>query len=96
MAANWRVVTWNSRTDREFDTRQEALDYITMNDDTGDWHVEPIDAPNITLLMCGPSKCDEHDYSSEVEMTDEHGRVTGATRVCSKCGIWAFNEDMWL
>lgn len=38
----WRVVTWNSATDREFLTRPEALDYITMNDTDGDWHMEPI------------------------------------------------------
>lgn len=46
---SWRVVTWNSRTDREFSTRQEALDYITMNDDTGHWHIEPI--PTAKLIL---------------------------------------------
>lgn len=37
----WNVVTWSSRTDRTFDTRQEALDYITMNDTEGDWYLRP-------------------------------------------------------
>lgn len=93
-AGGWRVVTWNSATDREFATRQEALDYITMNDDTGHWHVEPINDNPITMFMCGPSKCD-HDYSGEAEMRDEQGRVIGGAAVCVKCGAWAFSEDMW-
>lgn len=38
----WKVVTWNSKTDRTFYTRPEALDYLTMNDAEGDWHIEPV------------------------------------------------------
>lgn len=45
----WQVVTWSSKTDRTFDTRQEALDYITMNDSAGDWHLRPVSElrPNV-------------------------------------------------
>lgn len=38
----WQVVTWSSKTDRTFDTRDQALDYITMNDSAGDWHLRPV------------------------------------------------------
>jgi hypothetical protein len=38
----WRVVTWSSKTDRSFLTRPEALDYLTVNDADGDWHIEPV------------------------------------------------------
>lgn len=89
----WRVVTWNSKTDREFATRQEALDYITMNDDSGDWHIEPI-AP-LTMFLCGPSKCEPHDYSGWQDIV-VNGQVRGGTTVCAKCGSTAFDEAAWL
>lgn len=37
----WKVVTWNTKTDRKFLTRPEAIDYITMNDRDGHWYIEP-------------------------------------------------------
>ncbi len=38
----WEVVTWRASTDRIFNSRQEAIDYITMNDNEGDWYVKPV------------------------------------------------------
>lgn len=43
----WKVVTWNTKTDRTFDTREQAYDYIITNDDEGDWYMEPEQTPNI-------------------------------------------------
>ena len=52
-----------------------------------------MDAPDLMLFCCGPSKC-EHDYSGWVEFKDEHGGG-GGTAVCVKCGSRAIDEAMW-
>lgn len=35
----YKVVTWNTKTDKVFEDYQDAVDYITMNDDIGDWYI---------------------------------------------------------
>lgn len=47
----------------------------------------------ITVLLCGPSKC-EHDYSGWEDIVED-GRVVGGTAVCSKCGCTAYDEAAW-
>ncbi len=49
----------------------------------------------LTLHMCGPSKC-EHAYDREEIITNLAGEQVGMTKVCSKCGRSAFEEDQWL
>lgn len=50
--------------------------------------IEEVDKPEVTLFLCGPSKC-EHDYSGWLVLPD------GGTAVCSKCGAQAIAEAMW-
>lgn len=47
----------------------------------------------LTLFLCGPSKC-EHDYSKREPIVID-GQERGDTLVCSKCGRSAFEEDQW-
>lgn len=47
----------------------------------------------ITLMVCGPSKC-EHDYNRFEDVVKD-GRVVGGTAVCSKCGVAAIDDAMW-
>lgn len=57
----------------------------------------PDDPADLTVFMCGPSKCD-HDYHSPaagwVEYQNSGGSWTG-TAVCSKCGAHAVDEAYW-
>jgi hypothetical protein len=48
----------------------------------------PKPAPDVTLFLCGPSKC-EHDYSQWLDLPD------GGTAVCVKCGAKAIEEAAW-
>lgn len=48
---------------------------------------------DLTLFMCGPSKC-EHDYSRYEPIVID-GRECGETLVCAKCGRTAFEEAQW-
>jgi hypothetical protein len=53
------------------------------------------EAPQITLFLCGPSKC-EHDYAKYEPIVDlETGKVVGGTAVCVKCGTTAIEEATW-
>ena len=52
------------------------------------------DGNDLTLFLCGPSKCD-HDYSKEEEIV-ENGKVVGGTAVCVKCGRRAIDEANWI
>lgn len=55
---------------------------------------EKTSAGDLTMFMCGPSKCD-HDYSGwQPIMID--GKERGGTAVCSKCGRTAYEEAVWL
>lgn len=42
----FKVVTWNTKTDRIFDTHDQAYDYIIMNDDSDDWYIEKVQSLN--------------------------------------------------
>lgn len=38
----FKVVTWDTKTDRIFDTYDQAYDYAIMNDDSGHWYIEKV------------------------------------------------------
>ena len=48
---------------------------------------------DLTLFLCGPSKC-EHDYQG-MEEVRESGESRGWTAVCTKCGARAIDEAAW-
>lgn len=52
-----------------------------------------MDDKEVTLHLCGPSKC-EHDYSGEMPIEDGE-RLIGSTAVCVKCGRTAYEEAAW-
>lgn len=49
--------------------------------------------PDVTLFLCGPSKC-EHDYQGR-EPIEDGERLIGETAVCVKCGARAYDEAAW-
>jgi hypothetical protein len=55
----------------------------------------PTPEGELTVFLCGPSKC-EHVYDREEIITNSAGEQCGMTKVCSKCGRSAFEEDAWL
>jgi len=56
--------------------------------------------PAVTVFVCGPpAKCvdgGEHDDLGHVVLRGENGQPNGASVACSKCGLSAFDRDLWM
>ena len=56
----------------------------------------PDQDPQLTVIACGPGRCEHVFDGPEVPVSDDPAHPGGLTTTCSKCGARAIDVCYWI